>query len=81
MRRPPLQFADFRSQSFKIASFIQKAGAHPDNISSRGGHTFAEPQRPGVVLFGVVHGFERLRPDAFHIPQVKELVRRQIAQG
>ena len=81
MSGPPLQFADFGGQAFEIARLIQQTRAQQDNISRRGGHTFAEPERPGVIFFGVVDGFERLRPDALHIPQMKELVRRQIAQS
>ncbi len=80
MSRPPLQFGNFGGQTLQIARLIQQTRAQQNNVPRRGGDALAEPESAGVIFLGVVDRLERLRPDALHIPQMKELVRRQIAE-
>src|SRR5207302_7431741 len=54
---------------------VEKPRPQLDVLRRRRIHTFTEPKRRRVVLLGVINRLERLRPDAFHVPQMKKLVR------
>ena len=68
------------AKALEIARFIEQAGPQQNDISRRGGRALTEPQRPGVIFFGVVNGLERLRPDTLHIPQDEKIRERSDAQ-
>ena len=74
MRGTPLQFGDLVTQALEIALLIQQTGAQLDHALGGAGHAFAEPQRPRVVFFRVIHGLERARPNALHVPQMEKFV-------
>src|SRR5438876_11037246 len=56
-------------------ALVEKPGPQLDVLRRRRIHAFTEPKRRRVVLLRVINRLERLRPDAFHVPQVKKLVR------
>ena len=68
------------AEAGKILLFVDQSGAQLDRAFGRAGHAFAEPQRARVIFFGVVDRFERLRPDAFDIPEMEEFVRGNAGQ-
>jgi hypothetical protein len=43
-------------------------------------HALDDPERPRVVLAGVVERAERLRAEALHVPQMEELVRDELEE-
>src|SRR5580692_4153354 len=74
--RAQLQFADLLAEVL-VKPFLVPNAASDKCVGAVGArYALREPQRPRVLLLGVVDGLERCRPDAFHVPQVKKLVRR-----
>ena len=79
-RRPPLESSNRVCQAIEIRFLRQQSSPQQDVILHRAGHTFAEPQSIGVILFRVVHWLERLRADTLHIPQMNEFMGGDIGQ-
>src|SRR6266567_8077843 len=80
MSRATLQFCNLLAEPGEILLFVQQTSAQLNGTFRGAGYTFAEPQRARVILSGVIHGFERLRTDAFDIPQMKEFMSRYASQ-
>ena len=59
---------------------IDKARAQQGQLRVSVGDALAEPQIPRVIAVDVVHGLQRLRPDALDVPGVEELVGRDTFQ-
>ena len=59
---------------------IDKVRAQQGQLRVSIGDALAQPQIPRVIAVDVVHGFQRLGPDAFDVPGVEELVGRDTFQ-
>lgn len=81
VRGAALEFRDSFAEPGEILLLIDQTGAQLNDAFDGAGDAFAEPQRPRVILFGVVDGFESLRANAFHIPEMEEFVRGDAGEG
>ena len=76
----PLERRDLLAQPLEVLALIQQARTQQDVVFHRAGYALAEPQSSGVILLGVIHRLERLRPYALHVPQMKKFMCRHIGQ-
>src|SRR5579871_1517651 len=76
-----LKFGDLLSEFSQKLFFVDESGTQTNGFFGRAGDTLAEPQCTREILFGVVDRFEGLRPNALHVPEVKELVSSHRGKG
>ena len=75
VRGARIEFADLAGEVAVELVFGPQSGAFESVGAVGAGDAFGEPERARIHFFGVVHGLERLRTDAFHVPGVKKFVR------
>src|SRR5438309_5756163 len=60
----------------KIVLLIEQSRPDQDILGHSAVHALAEPEGRRVVLLCVINRLQRLRADPFHVPEMKEFVRR-----
>src|SRR5271169_156364 len=74
VRRTRLQFVDLAGNPVNVLPVAEQSGPGQQHVAYGAGHAFAEPKGAGVHGALIIDRFQRLRPDALDVPQVKELV-------
>src|ERR1041385_3431 len=59
----------------EVMSLIEKPRAQQSILRNSAVYTFAEPERRGVILLGVINRLQRLWSNALDVPQVKKFMR------
>ena len=74
-RRPLLEIADFLGEVRVKVLTRDQARPQQRQLAVSARDTLGKPQLGGVVAVNVVHRLQSLRPDALHVPEMKEFVR------
>src|SRR5262249_31927235 len=69
------ELGDLGAGTVEVSGLVGQSRAQLNDAFGGAGYAFAEPQSAREIFFGVVDWLQRLRANAFYVPEMKKLVR------